>query len=257
MERAESLIAPYTAKPGVRGVYLVGSASRPFRDATSDYDLEVVLDDGAYAAMPLAERHVFFMDPDQPKRVDDEFYMRPWAEMLALRDSTRDVDHYPFANARLLFDPSGDLATLFAELAAMPDAVRETRTKVHFLEFVVGVRRTQKCVARCEALNTRLIAAGAVEALVKLLFVARGLWPSTRHWSKQELLLAGADAALLEAMEAALAHPTDEAMDDLLARTKADLEGSGVTVQRDWTALREWAFLTDEGKRACATWGAR
>lgn len=40
MERAQELSAPYTNKPGVIGIYLVGSASRPFRDRLSDYDIE-------------------------------------------------------------------------------------------------------------------------------------------------------------------------------------------------------------------------
>ena len=37
MERARELIKPYLEKEGVIGIYVVGSATRPYRDALADY----------------------------------------------------------------------------------------------------------------------------------------------------------------------------------------------------------------------------
>ena len=133
MERAAQLIEPYTREPWVRGIYLVGSASRPFRDRISDYDFEIAVDDDHYARASDDERHAFSIDPGPPPRVDYEFLLRPWSELEGLVASTRDVDHYPFQHARVLFDPDGALAPLLARIAALPDDVRDVRLRVHYM----------------------------------------------------------------------------------------------------------------------------
>ena len=79
MERARELSRPYAAREDVIGIYVVGSATRPHRDDLSDYDIEVVLEDAAYARTPDAERQVFAYKGDEPKVVDYEFYLRPWS----------------------------------------------------------------------------------------------------------------------------------------------------------------------------------
>ena len=258
MERASHLVEPYTREPWVRGAYLVGSASRPFRDRVSDYDVELAVDDAAYAALSDAERHVFAMDPDQPARVDYEFFLRPWSELEGLRASTRDLDHYPFQHARMLFDRSGELAPLLAELAELPEAVRDVRCRVHYLELVAMVRRAQKCAARGgEDLNMRLVIGEAVAALAKLLFLLERSWPAMRHWAADELRLLGVDEEMLGRMRSALADPEPGLLDDLLATTRGLLDDHGYGFHHDWPAFRTWAFLSDEGKRAMATWGAR
>jgi hypothetical protein len=258
MDRALALVEPYTREPWVRGAYLVGSASRPFRDATSDFDIEIAADDDAYARLTHAERHVFAMDPERPRRVDYEFLVRPWSELESLPDSTRDLDHYPFVHARVLYDPSGELARLFAEIARLPHDVREARARVGYLEVLYGVRRAGKATDRgAAAMNVRLLAAGAVEAMVKLLFVLEGSWPAMRHWAADELALAGIDAETIGLLAATLEEPRQDRLERLLEVAQARLDAYGLDFHRDIGALRIWAFLSEEGKRAFETWGSR
>jgi hypothetical protein len=254
MERAAELARQYIGQPGVLGVYLVGSASRPFRDATSDYDIEVAVTDDVYDATPLADRHVFVIDEGPPRRVDHEFYLRPWSELVGLATSTRDLDHYPFRHAVVLHDPDGALAALFEALGTLPDDVRATRTRVHYLGFLYGAGRAQKCLARGDALNTRLVLDDAIASLVKLLFVLRGLWPAMRHWAKQELREAGVGNAIVDLAEQTLADPSIEGLRALVALANEEMDAAGVSIHRDATAMREWAFLTDEGKQAFREW---
>ena len=141
MDRARELIKPYHGMPGVVGVYLVGSATRPFRDPLSDYDLEVILEDEAFAAVPNAKRLVFALDEGPPRRVDHEFYLRPWSELEGLVRSTLDLDHYPYEHAKVLHDPTGRLTALVERLALLPESVRKTRLRVHYLEFRFGASR--------------------------------------------------------------------------------------------------------------------
>lgn len=151
MERAARLIEPYTREPWVRGILLVGSASRPFRDRISDYDFEIAVDDDAYA------------------------------------------------------------------------------------------------------LNSRLVTAGAVEALAKLLFLLAGSWPALRHWTSHELRLTGVDDDLL----ARMAETVERVDPEIVEEAHRRLDDAGFDFHRDLPTFRKWAFLSDEGKRAFAAWGAR
>ena len=96
MERARELVQPYLEKEGIIGIYLVGSATRPFRDERSDYDIEVVVEDELYRSLPDEERHVFVIDEGPPRKVDHEFYLWPWSEFEGLIGSTLDLYHYPY-----------------------------------------------------------------------------------------------------------------------------------------------------------------
>src|SRR5205085_772772 len=170
MERARALIEPYTRMEGVRGVYLVGSATRPWRDAISDYDFEVAVEDEAFERVPMEQRHTFVFDEGPPRRVDYEFFLRPWSELVAMRDSARDLDHYPFAHAIVLHDPTGELAEALRALARLPEEVRWPRLRVHYFEFFAGVRRATKQIERAHPLDTRLVVGDAVRALAQVLF---------------------------------------------------------------------------------------
>ena len=123
MERARELSRPYMNREGVVGIYVVGSATRPHRDDLSDYDIEVVLEDPAYARTPDAERQVFVYKDSEPKVVDYEFYLRPWSEFLALVSSTQDLFHYPYQHAVILHDPDGRIASIVRRLAELPEEI--------------------------------------------------------------------------------------------------------------------------------------
>lgn len=257
MERARELAKTYLGRAGVVGISLVGSASRPFRDRISDYDIEVVLDDVAYDQTPFEERHVFAIDEGPPRRVDHEFYLRPWSELVAMERSTLDLDHYPFQHAVVLHDPEARLAVLFPRLAALPAEVRETRLKVHYLETVFALGRAVKCLDRGNDLATRLVLGEGSVALVKLLAVACGSWAPTRHWAAEELRLLGVPEEILAHASGLFTCPSSEGIRGLRNVLHAWLDEQGMAIHHDQMALIRWLFLTPEGKGALRTWGAR
>ncbi|MBC7169818.1 hypothetical protein H5T54_02625 [Candidatus Bipolaricaulota bacterium] len=257
MDRARELAERYVGRPGVVGIYLVGSASRPFRDRISDYDVEVALDDAAYEGTPLEERHVFAIEEGPPRRVDHEFYLRPWGELVGLEQSPRDLDHYPFQHAAILHDPEHRLADLFRRLAVLPPAVRETRLRVHYLETVFALGRAAKCLDRGNDLAARLVLGEGAVALTRLLAVACGSWAPTRHWAGEELRLLGVPEGTLTAIGDLLAAPSADRITAVRDALHGWLDAQGVAFHRDRMGLIQWAFLTREGKAAFHTWGAR
>ena len=257
MERARELIKPYLDMDGLVGIYVVGSATRPFRDGLSDYDFEVVVEDETYAALPDAEKHRFVIDEGSPRRVDYEFYLWPWSDFEGLLLSKLDMFHFAYPHAVVLHDSTGRLQTVIEKLAALPEDVRAIRTRVHYLEYRWGTGRAKKTFGRGATLNGRLVVGEALISLVKLLFLVNGSWVSTRHWATHELELLGVPSDLLATIERTLADPTSESLDRLVEDVHEYLEEKGETFHRDGEALGRWAVLTDEGKTAFQTWGAR
>jgi len=257
MQRARELIKSYLGMDGLIGVYVVGSATRPFRDCLSDYDFELVVEDGTYAALPNEERHRFVIDEGPPRRIDHEFYFWPWSGFEGLLASKLDMFHFAYQHAVVLHDPTGRLQAVIDRFAALSEGVRKTRTKVHYLEYRWGTGRAKKTLRRGATLNGRLVVAEALIALVKLLFLVNNSWVSTRHWTTHELELLGVPDDLLSAIERTLADPKSESLDRLMEDVHGYLEFKGETLHHEVEALDRWAVLTDEGKTAFQTWGAR
>ena len=256
MERAHELARPYLDREGVIGVYLVGSATRPFRDDWSDYDIEVVVTDDAYASTPDEEKHVFVIDEGPPRKVDHEFYLRPWSQFEALVDCLQDVVRYGYQHAEILHDPDGKVAKVVKKLQDLPGLYRHERMRVHWLELVFGIGRAKKTIDRDrdQVLDLKLILADALLAAVKLLFVVAGSWPSSRHWSREELYLLGVPEATLEALDAAAGSTDLEVWKTLVDEVRGFLKSERQTFHEDAAALNRWAFLEDEGKAAFARW---
>ena len=258
VERARELIKPYLDRDGVIGIYVVGSATRPYRDALSDYDIEVIVEDAVYERTPDDERQTFAFKEDEPKVVDHEFYLIPWSDFVALEQSTHDLFHYPYQHAVVLHDPAGRITPIIEQLAVLPKDVRRERMTVHYLDFLYRLGRARKIKKRDgRRLNLALLYADAARSLVKLLFLVKGSWPATAHWSEQELRLLGVPDELLEG---AIRLSSDMEPDDvtaLVAEVRAFMGENGVTLHYEMDKIQPWLFFTKEGKRAFEDWGAR
>ena len=255
-ERAEVLIRPYTERPGVVGAYLVGSATRPYRDALSDLDLELVVSDDAYEATPLGDRHVFVLDDGPPRRVDHEIYVRAWSDFTALEASRQDIVRSGFRHAVVLHDPEGRVAPVIERLARLPEDVREARLRVHWLELLFGLGRARKTLARENELDARLVLVGAVAAAVKLLFVTAGVWPAPAHWTREELALLGVPDPLLDCLTTCTSSIDATDWRALHDAVREHLTAQDLTFHEDAEALTSWAYLTAEGRGAFERWSA-
>ena len=265
MGRAKELIQPYLGKEGVIGIYLLGSVTRPYRDGLSDYDIEVIVEDDVYERTPDEERQVFFYKEGTPEGerpiVDYEFYLMPWSDFVGLTDSTHDLFHQSYQHAVILHDPEGRIAPIVERLAELPEETRRERMTVHFLEFLYRLGRARKTANRTQgggpALNLGLLYGDALSALVKLLFLAKGSWAATKHWSEQELRLLGIPDDLLARAACLLGTPSHDDAKQLVKSVRAFLDECDETFHHDMDAIQRWLFFTAEGKRAFERWGLR
>ena len=262
MERARKLIRPYVERDDVVGIYVVGSATRPYRDELSDYDFEVIVTDEGYEALTDDEKHVFVIDDGPPRRVDHEFYLRPLAEFRALVSSTHDLFHGPYQHAEILHDPDGVLAEVVTRLARLPEDVRSSRMTIHYLETLEAIGRIKKLRSRqgnddASEFGIRLLAGEAARAVTKLIFLQRGCWPPVRHWTQQELALVDGIDRLEAAMVAVMRDPATPACDRLMEQVNGWLTACGESFHDDVNGLFHWAFLTEDGKKSFEVWGGR
>jgi len=258
MERARELIRPYLDKDGVIGIYVVGSATRPHRDALSDYDIEVIVEDDVYDRTPMDERQVFAFKDGDAKVVDYEFYLIPWRDFIKLTESAHDLFHYPYQHAVILHDPDERIAPVVEALAALPETVRRERMIVHFLEFLYRLGRARKTAARGDcAINLTLLRGDALGSLAKLLFLAKRTWPSTKHWTEQEFDVVEIPDDLQAAIRDWIAEPSSEQARALATTVRGFLDACGEDFHHDMDGIQQWLFFTPEGKAAHEKWGAR
>jgi len=258
MERVYELIQPYLSKPGVIGIYLIGSATRPHVDERSDLDIEVIVEDAAYDATPMEERQIFAFKDKESRIVDYEFYLIPWSDFVALKESTHDLFHYPYQHAIVLHDPDERIAPVIEQLAALPEDVRTERMTVHFLEFLYRLGRSRKTHDRGDTpINQALLRGDALSCLTKLIFLVHGSWPATAHWSEQELAALDVPLELTSGIKTWLSDPGSDNAAALVRAVRSALDVLGETFHHDMEGSQQWLFFTKEGKAAHERWGCR
>jgi len=258
MERAKELIEPYINMDGVIGIYVVGSATRPYRDKLSDCDIEVIVEDHVYESTPMEKRQVFSFKEGEPKVVDYEFYLIPWSDFVKLAESAHDIFHHSAQYAVILYDPDGRIEPIIQQLAELPNDLRMERMTVHFLEFLYRLGRARKTVNRGELpINLALLRGDALSSLTKLIFLIKGSWPPTKYWSEQEFAELGISDDLLDLIKVWMLDPSSDNARGLVGAVRSLLDGEGETVHQDMDDIHQWLFFTKEGKAAFERWGVR
>ncbi len=176
------------ATPEVRGILLVGSRTRGFHEGTSDFDLEVIVEDSAFAALAPADRLALVWDgrPFQSRLLGDVL-TESWSHLAEKEQSPLDVDHWPYEAAPIWFDRDGSLAPLVAAIARFPEAIWEERLQLHYVDFWYHTARARRTAERGSALNHALVLHRAVHACLQTLFVLNRRWPPLPHWAEQAL----------------------------------------------------------------------
>jgi hypothetical protein len=218
----------WIADPEVVGVVWVGSKSRGHGDAYSDDDLEVLLTPEAFARMDPLDTYVHERVPDaNPPRLIYDAQLNTLATLQAKASSTRDLDHWPYERAPVLFDRTGEVAAAVRAAAVMEPAFRRARLQHGALDTQLAVARMKKTGLRGFPAATRILAARGAKALSRIVFALEDRWVPLDHWLEPELDTLTDDARVGALIKAALVDGRWEPLHEGLERLHAPLAEAG------------------------------
>jgi len=174
--------------PDVVGVILVGSKTRGFHDELSDDDLEVLLEESAYARLAPTECIALGYEGEgDTKRLAYDAQLTSLADLVRKRTSPIDLDRWPYERAIVLYDPSGRVAEAVVAAGRMDPEFRATRLKHAMLDAAIAARRAEKTLRRGYEGAARMLLARSARALVRIAFALEHRWVPLDHWLEREL----------------------------------------------------------------------
>ena len=213
----------WASRPEVLGVILVGSKSADYADHLSDDDLEVILTDEAHARLSPAQcSEVLYAPEGDPRRIIYDTYYESLSDLTHKAGSPRDMEHWPYERARVLFDRDGRVSAAVTAARVMTTEFRRERLLHAAVDAWIAGRRAEKCVDRGAEAAARLIIARGAKALSRILFALEWRWVPLDHWLEAELKTlddaTGAGRLLIDAVKSGATQPLKEAVDTLEER---------------------------------------
>lgn len=231
----------WKANDDVLGVLLVGSKSRSFADALSDDDLEIVLRDEAHAKLrPEATSEVLFAGDGETRRLIYDAYYTSITDLEGKAASPRDLDHWPYEQAQVLFDREDRVETAVRAAGQMDLSFRRLRLMHGGVDAYNAIHRAQKCDRRGFDAAVAANAARGAKALSRILFALEGRWAPMDHWLELELATLSDEEACVPLLLQALRTHDPAPLREALARLQAPLEAEGFPVPDERAKL----FLT-------------
>jgi hypothetical protein len=218
----------WIADPDVVGVVWVGSKSRGHGDAYSDDDLEVYLTSEAFARIAPLDTYVHERVPDaNPPRLIYDAQLNALPTLQAKAASPRDLDHWPYERAPVLFDRNGDVAAAVRAAAAMDPSFRRARLQHAALDTQLAVARMKKTDLRGFPAATRMLVARGAKALSRIVFALEDRWVPLDHWLEPELATLTDAARVGDLIEDALTSARWEPLHEGLERLRGPLAEAG------------------------------
>lgn len=213
----------------VLGVLWVGSKSRGHGDALSDDDLEVLLTDEAHARLTPTECIEWHAEGEGETRrlIYDAQYTR-LSDLERKVDSPRDLDHWPYERAGVLFDRDGRAHAAVEAAALMAAEFRHARLRHAYIDAWVAARRAEKTIRRGMEGAPRLLVARGAKALSRILFALEWRWVPLDHWLEPELKSLSDETRAGELLREALNGGSPEPLSRALAALEDRLAAEGL-----------------------------
>ena len=164
----QALLGRLQTDADVLGAFLSGSRGKGFATEHSDYDVVVIVRDGALAR--CRARYPF----RYAAGIDCVLHDLTGFRNYAAYGSPDAWDRYDFAHVEVLFDHTGNLPRLLEEKGRIPTEHQQELLRGSLDAYVNGVYRSLKCLRNASALGAKLEAAVSISALLTFLFALEG-----------------------------------------------------------------------------------
>lgn len=236
--RTRARVAEWAAREDVLGVLLVGSKSRGHGDALSDDDLEVLLTDEAFARIsPVDCSEVEYVGEGASRRLIYDAEYTSLADLRQKADSPRDLDHWPYERAVVLFERDDSVRAAVEAAAKMAVDFRRLRLLHATIDAWAAPRRAAKTFGRGMESAGRAIVARGAKALSRVMFALEWRWTPLDHWLEPELRTLADEAGVAQFLLEALAAGRHEPLAEALNRLEERLYAEGVARSPDRLAL--------------------
>lgn len=174
----EKTLPGLQALPGVVGITLNGGLSRGYADHLSEIDVTLFLDSDTFAAWQQGRAPI----TTGITKLDGLLYDIKYVDLAAERARPfESMELWDLSYAQILFDPSGEIASLCADkLALLPKA--QEASGLMFSVWWYYRLAGDIWIHRGDTLQGHLMLNHAVEALLKALFVANGEYLPHEKW---------------------------------------------------------------------------
>ena len=237
----QALLGRLQTDADVLGAFLSGSRGKGFATAHSDYDVVIVVRDGALTRCEA--RYPF----RYAAAIDCVLHDLTGFRNHAAYGSPDAWDRYDFAHVELLFDHTGDLPRLLEEKGRIPPEHQRELLRGSLDAYVNGLYRSLKCLRNASALGARLEAAVSISALLTFLFALEGRHAPFPGYLERELSryplehLPLPSDMLLSLIDRVLVSADLEAQQALLERVDRLARDAGLEgVLLDWDEDYSW-----------------
>lgn len=222
-------VQKWSEDPEVLGVLLVGSKSHGHADELSDDDLEVLLTPEAHAKLAPSDCvDELIQGEDEERKLIYDAQYTTLAELKLKPTSPLDLDHWPYEQARTLFDRNNDVALAVSSAAHMNEEFRRLRLLYATIDAWIAPYRAAKTLKRGAVGANNLLVARGAKAMSRILFALEHRWVPLDHWLEAELLTLDDPEQVGPLLVEALTSGKSEPLTEGLKRLERRLADEGV-----------------------------
>lgn len=169
MNDYEKIIKEAEENDQILGLILVGSRGKEFENEYSDYDLVVIIKDGA--AIDVSKKYT----DNKIDNIDVKLYSLSDFKKYAAWDSPESWDRYNYEHVKILDDKTnGKLMEIIKEKGYIPEDKREKLINWWLDAYINGVYRSIKCIRNNNLVGAHLEAVNSILDLLTLVFAING-----------------------------------------------------------------------------------
>ncbi len=222
--------------PATRGFLFCGSRVTGWAEPDGDYDGFLYVTEEHRRTLRLDETEVRLMaEGVTPKRLIGDFSLFSDATLEEQLRSPLDIDHWPYVDAVVIDDKTGDLDAWRQRIAAFPEQGFRTRAVHKLVQLVIAYHHATMDDVREYHADRQLNLYRAALAGVHLWFTLQRRWAPPLKWWTREVDRLEIRPDTRAVLEGAILNPTIETLTHLRDHLKTEMKYAGITEVEDIT----------------------